>query len=76
MTTQRISFDEFQIERLDDVPLLIALQQQLGLDAIIDEVIPRHWLHQGVSLGQVVVGWNAYILSEEMRTLPRDECRD
>ena len=64
MTTQPISFDEFQIERLDDVPLLIALQQELGLAAIIDEVIPRHWLHQGLSLGQLVVGWNAYILSE------------
>ena len=64
MTPQHISFDEFQIERLDDVPLLIALQQQLGVDTIIDEVIPRHWLHQGLSLGQLVVGWNAYILSE------------
>lgn len=64
MTTQHISPDEFQIERLDDIPLLITLQQQMGLDDIIDEAIPRHWLHQGLSLGQLVVGWNAYILSE------------
>ena len=64
MTTQHISWDEIQIERLDDIPLLIGLQQQLGLDAIIDDVIPRHWRHQGLSLGQLVVGWNAYILSE------------
>ena len=64
MTTQPTSLNEIQIERLDDVPLLIGLQQQLGLDAIIDDVIPRHWRHQGLSLGQLAVGWNAYILSE------------
>ena len=64
MNTQNVSLDEIQIERLDDIPLLIGLQQQLGLDAIIDEVIPRHWRHEGLSLGQLVVGWNAYILSE------------
>ena len=64
MITQPTSLTEIQIERLDDIPLLIGLQQQLGLDVIIDDVIPRHWLHQGLSLGQLVVGWNAYILSE------------
>ena len=64
MTTQNVSLDEIQIERLDDIPLLIGLQQQLGLDAIIDEVIPRHWRHEGLSLGQLVVGWNAYILQK------------
>ncbi len=64
MTTQPTSLNEIQIERLDDIPLLIGLQQQLVLDAIIDDVIPRHWRHQGLSLGQLVVGWNAYILSE------------
>ena len=64
MTTQPTSLTEIQIERLDDIPLWIGLQQQLGLDVIIDDVIPRHWRHQGLSLGQLVVGWNAYILSE------------
>ncbi|MDE0042465.1 MAG: DUF4277 domain-containing protein, partial [Candidatus Poribacteria bacterium] len=64
MTTQPTSLNEIQIERLDDIPLLIGLQQRLGLDTVIDDVIPRHWRHQGLSLGQLVVGWNAYILSE------------
>ena len=64
MTTQPTSLTEIQIERLDDIPLLIGLQQRLGLDTVIDDVIPRHWRHQGLSLGQLVVGWNAYILSE------------
>ena len=64
MTTQPSSWNEIQIERLDDIPLLIGLQQRLGLDTVIDDVIPRHWLQEGLSLGQLVVGWNAYILSE------------
>ena len=53
MKTQHISLDEIQdeiqIERSDDIPLLIGLQQQLGLDAIIDEVIPCPY--EGLSLG-------------------------
>ena len=35
MKTQHISLDEIQIERLDDVPLLIGLQPRLGLDTIV-----------------------------------------
>jgi transposase len=53
-----------RIERLDDLPLLLALQRRLGLAEVIDQEIPRHWLHQGLSLGQLVEGWNAYILSQ------------
>ena len=49
MTTQHISWNEIQIERLDDIPLLIGLQQRLEFDAIIDDVIPRPY--QGLSLG-------------------------
>jgi transposase len=52
------------VERLDDIPLLVALQQRIGLAQLIDQVIERHWLHQGLSLGQLVVGWNSYILSQ------------
>ena len=51
------------IERLDDVPVLLAVQQRWGVGAVIDQNFPRHWLHQGLSLGQLVEAWNAYILS-------------
>lgn len=64
MNTRFQPEQEVVIERLDDIPLLISLQQQLGLDAVIDEAIERHWLHQGLSIGQLVIGWTAYILSE------------
>jgi len=40
------------IERMDDSPLLTARIQRIGLDAVIDTIIPRHWLHQGLRIGQ------------------------
>ena len=64
MKTQLKAEPEIVVESLDDIPLLISLQQQLGLSELIDEVIPRHWHHQGLSVGQLIIGWNAYILSE------------
>jgi len=56
--------EETRIERLDDIPLLMALQQRLGLAPVIDRHIRRHWLHQGLSIGQLIVGWDTYILSQ------------
>jgi len=52
------------IERLDDVPVLLAVQRRWGVGAVVDQHTPRHWLHQGLSLGQLVESWNAYILSQ------------
>ena len=62
-----LSAEQDKIERIDDIPLLVALQQRVGIAEIIDEVIPSHWLHQGLSLGQLVVGWTTFILSEGNR---------
>ena len=64
MKTQLKAEPEIVVEGLDDIPLLISLQQQLGLSELIDDVIPRHWHHEGLSVGQLVVGWNTYILSQ------------
>ena len=55
---------EGTVERLDDIPLLATLQTRLGVAKMIDREIPRHWLHQGLSAGQLVVGWSTYILSQ------------
>jgi hypothetical protein len=52
------------IERIDDIPLLWALQQRIHLSNIIDAAIPRHWSHQGLSIGQLVLAWNTFILSQ------------
>lgn len=55
---------EIKNERVDDLPLLIAQQDQLGIAAIIDENITPHWHRQGLSIGQTVKAWLAFILSE------------
>jgi hypothetical protein len=38
-------------ERVDDVPLLLAHMQRLGLPTILDAHFPAHGNHQGLSLG-------------------------
>jgi len=51
-------------ERVDDIPLLISQQQAMGLAEIINHLAPRHGNRQGLSLGELVIGWLAFILSE------------
>jgi hypothetical protein len=53
--------EEANVERLDDIPLLLALQQRIGLAEVIDGEIPRHWLHRGLSIGDLIVVWNTFI---------------
>lgn len=55
---------EIQSERVDDVPLLVGQQQKVGLAEIIDGIIHPHWRRQGLSVGQTIVTWLAFILSE------------
>jgi transposase len=50
-------------ERVDDIPLLLAQMQKLGVAEVIDEQIKPHGLRQGLSIGQVVTVWLSYILS-------------
>lgn len=51
-------------ERVDDIPLLVKLGQALHLDTAVDTCLGTHGLQQGLSNGQLVVVWLAYILSE------------
>ena len=55
---------EIQNERVDDLPLLIGQQQKMGIAEIIDGIINPHWRRQGLSVGQTIVAWLAFILSE------------
>ena len=64
ISLEQVTIEQATIERIDDIPLLVALQQRVGIVEIIDTIIPRHWLHQGLSIGQLVLGWNTFILSE------------
>ena len=51
-------------ERVDDIPLLFGLMHRMRLAEVLDQCLTTHGLHQGLSTGQLVVGWLAYILSE------------
>ncbi|MEI6069954.1 MAG: hypothetical protein WCP96_21695 [Methylococcaceae bacterium] len=53
-----------RIERPDDIPLLLAQMQKMDVAALLDEHFPTHGNWQGLSLGNVAVGWLAHILSE------------
>src|SRR4030066_2338155 len=51
-------------ERIDDFVLLIEMMMRLGLPAILDRHIPRHWLQEGLSWGWVGTIWLAHIVSQ------------
>ena len=51
-------------ERLDDVPLLLGMMSRMKIAEILDKHLGQHHLHQGLSNGNLAVGWLAYILSE------------
>ena len=53
-----------RIERPDDIPLLLAQMKKMEVAALLDKHFPTHGNWQGLSLGQIVVVWLAYILSE------------
>lgn len=55
-------------ERLDDIPLLLGLLQQVGVAQLYEECVGDHAQHQGLSGGWLVSVWLAFILSEAKHT--------
>lgn len=51
-------------ERVDDTPLLIAQQAQMGLPELLDAHFPAHGNRQGLSLGWLTTVWLSYTLSQ------------
>jgi len=51
-------------ECVDDIPLLIAWMERMGVITLTNEHFPAHGNWQGLDLGCVLVGWLAHILSE------------
>jgi transposase len=51
-------------ERIDDVPLLLGMMRQMKIAEITDKDLGEHHLHQGLSNGNLALGWIAHILSE------------
>ena len=53
-----------QHERVDDIPLLLGLMQQLHLPETMERSLGSHHLHEGISNGWLACVWLAFILSE------------
>jgi transposase len=53
-----------QHERVDDIPLLIGLMQQLHLPELMERHLGSHHLHEGLSNGWLACTWMTFILSQ------------
>ena len=51
-------------ERVDDIPVLAANMEKMGIAALVDEHFEAHGNWGGISLGGVCCGWLVHILSE------------
>ncbi|MFH1633732.1 MAG: DUF4277 domain-containing protein [Chloroflexota bacterium] len=51
-------------ERVDDIPVLAANMEKMGVAALVDEHFLPHGNWGGISLGRVCSGWLVHILSE------------
>lgn len=51
-------------QRIDDIPLLLAVMIEMGIAEQIDRQIKPHGHWQGVSVGTVITIWLCYILTE------------
>lgn len=53
-----------QVERVDDIPLLLAQLKKMQVISLLNEFFPTHGHWKGeLSLGEVVAGWIAFIVS-------------
>ena len=52
-------------ERIDELPLLLAQCQKMGLQKLIEKHFTTHGNWQGLSLGWVVVVWLCHIISQQ-----------
>jgi len=55
---------EIHTERIDDVPLLMHQQREMGIPEVLDEVIHPHGNWEGLSVGWLTTTWLSYILSQ------------
>lgn len=58
-------------ERVDDVPLVLAEQERMGMPRLIDQHFPQHGNWRGLSPGRTTSGWLAHIVSQANHRLNR-----
>jgi transposase len=56
--------EEFNTERVDDIPVLLAILERMGIQKLLDKHFITHGNWQGISLGWLAVVWLSYILSQ------------
>ncbi len=56
--------EQLTIERVDDIPILLAQLERMQVASLLDRFFPTHGNWQGLSLGEVVEVWLSHILSE------------
>lgn len=52
------------IERVDDIPLLLAQMKKMEIASLLDAHFPVHGNWQGLSLGEISTVWLSHVLSE------------
>jgi len=62
---------EVQVERLDDIPVIVGHLHRMRIQATIDQVIHPHGNWQGLSPGWVITIWLVHILSEHTHCMDR-----
>lgn len=63
MIEQMISL--LNVERVDDLPVVLAQISQMGLPAVLDQFFPTHGLWKGaLSVGEVIAVWLTFIVSQ------------
>jgi len=60
-----------QVERLDDIPVILGHLQKMHIQATLDRVITPHGNWQGLSPGWVITIWLSHILSEHTHCMDR-----
>ena len=58
-------------ERVDDIPVLMAFSERMGISELLDEHFEQHGNWQGISFGKMMTGWLGHILSEGDHRLNR-----
>ncbi len=52
-------------ERVDSLPVIIEMGKKLGVAEILDDCLGGHGNLEGLSYGQLLLGWLGYIMSED-----------
>ncbi len=55
-------------ERIDDIPMIVGICQQLQLAEVVHRHLGTHGLQSGLNNGQLCVGWLIYVLSQGSHT--------